>query len=173
MPKDTITDTTNPRTYWPKVLVLKTKSDHFEPMKLPDFEPEIHLPDHMSPDNPITIFTLYYTPEIIKQIIENTNLNSRQLKDLSKPKARVYSWVPITSREIYVYFAICIYMTLHIENEIIDYWNTQKIMLIHPISKYITCDRFQEFYIRFCYKEPESKGFYGRVCSILISLVFY
>jgi hypothetical protein len=76
IPEDIITDTTNPGTRWPKTLVLKTKSDHFEPIKLPDFEPEIHLPDYMSPDDPIIIFTLYYTPEIIKQIIENTNLNS-------------------------------------------------------------------------------------------------
>jgi hypothetical protein len=66
MPKDTITDMINPGTYWPKALVLKTKSDYFEPMKLPDFEPKIYLPDHMSPDNPIIIFILYYTPEIIE-----------------------------------------------------------------------------------------------------------
>jgi hypothetical protein len=77
MPEDTIADTTDPGTYWPKALVLKTKSDHFESMKLPDFEPEIYLPNHMSPDNLIIIFTLYYTPEIIKQIIKSTNLNSR------------------------------------------------------------------------------------------------
>jgi hypothetical protein len=91
MPEDTITNTTNPGTYRPKALALKTKSDHFEPMKLPDFEPEIYLPDHVSPDDPITIFTLYYTPEIIEQIIESTNLNSRQPKDLSKLKAQAYS----------------------------------------------------------------------------------
>jgi hypothetical protein len=76
MPEDIIADTTDPGTYRPKALVLKTKSDHFEPMKLLDFEPEIYLPDYMSPDDPITIFILYYTPEIIKQIIESTNLNS-------------------------------------------------------------------------------------------------
>jgi Transposase IS4 len=173
MPEDTIANTTDPGTYWPKAPALKTKSDHFEPMKLPDFEPEIHLPDHMSPDDPIIIFTLYYTPEIIEQIIESTNLNSRQPKDPSKPKARAYSWVLTTSGEIYIYFAIRIYMTLHIENKIADYWNTQKATPIHSISKYITRDRFQELYIRFCYKEPESKGPYGRVCSTPISLVFY
>jgi hypothetical protein len=173
MPEDTITNTTDPGTYWPKTLVLKTKNDYFEPMKLFDFEPEIYLPDHVSPDNPITIFTLYYTPEIIKQIIKSMNLNSRQLKDPSKPKTRAYSWVLTTSREIYIYFAICIYMTLYIENKIADYWNTQKATPIHPISKHITRDRFQEFHIWFCYKKLESKGPYGRVCSTLISLVFY
>jgi hypothetical protein len=66
MPEDTIANTTDPGTCRPKVLALKTKSDHFEPMKLPDFEPKIHLLDHMSPDDPIIIFILYYTPEIIE-----------------------------------------------------------------------------------------------------------
>jgi hypothetical protein len=91
MPEDIIANTTDPGTRWPKAPALKTKGDHFEPMKLPDFEPEIHLPDHMSPDDPITIFTLYYTPEIIEQIIESMNLNSRQPKDPLKPKAQAYS----------------------------------------------------------------------------------
>jgi hypothetical protein len=76
MPENTIANTIDPGTYWPKALVLKTKSDYFEPIKLLDFEPEIYLPDHISPDDPITIFILYYIPEIIEQIIENTNLNS-------------------------------------------------------------------------------------------------
>jgi hypothetical protein len=76
MPEDTIANTTNPGTCRPKVLALKTKNDYFEPMKLLDFEPKIYFPDHMSPNNPITIFILYYTPEIIKQIIKSTNLNS-------------------------------------------------------------------------------------------------
>jgi Transposase IS4 len=147
IPENTITNTTDPGTYWPKALVLKTKSNHFEPIKLPDFEPEIHFPNYMSPDDLIIIFTLYYTPEIIEQIIKSTNLNSRQLKDPSKPKAQAYSWVLTTSGEIYIYFVICIYMTLYIENKIADYWNTQKVILIYPISKYITRDRFQEFYI--------------------------
>jgi hypothetical protein len=34
-------------------------------MKLLDFKPEIYLSDNISPDDPITLFTMYYSPEII------------------------------------------------------------------------------------------------------------
>jgi hypothetical protein len=76
IPENIITNTIDPGIYRPKTLVLKTKSDYFESIKLLDFEPEIYLPNYISPDNPIIIFILYYIPEIIKQIIKSTNLNS-------------------------------------------------------------------------------------------------
>jgi hypothetical protein len=69
MPEDTVADSTDPGTRRPKAPLLKTKSDHFEPMKLPDFATEIHLPDYVSPDDPITLFTIYYSPELIEYIV--------------------------------------------------------------------------------------------------------
>jgi hypothetical protein len=58
MPEDIVVDSTDPGTCWPKALLLKTKSDHFEPIKLPDFVTEIYLPDHVSPNDPIIFFTI-------------------------------------------------------------------------------------------------------------------
>ena len=171
MPEDTIADTTDPGTRRPKAAPLKTKGDHFEPMKLPSFDTEIHLPDHMSADDPITIFSLYYTPEIIEQIVLATNFNSRQPKDPSKPKARAHNWTPTTSGEIYIYFAVRIYMTLHVENEVADYWNTNRASPNHPISMYMSRDRFQELHMRFRLEEPGTKGPYARVRSTPIYLV--
>jgi hypothetical protein len=46
-------------------------------MKLPEFYTEIYLPVHVSPDDLIILFTMYYSPEIIKYIVEITNLNPR------------------------------------------------------------------------------------------------
>jgi hypothetical protein len=88
MPEDTIADSTDPGTRWPKAKPLETKSDRFDPMKLPDFHTEIHLPDHVSADNPIALFTMYYPPEIIEYIVRITNLNPRDPKNLELPRAR-------------------------------------------------------------------------------------
>ena len=54
------------------------KGDAFYPMKLPDFSWadfswEITLLEHISPNDPITLFTIYYTLEIIDLIIKKTN----------------------------------------------------------------------------------------------------
>jgi hypothetical protein len=47
-------------------------------MKLPDFGWEINLPEHAFPDDPISLFTLYYTPEIMDLIVQKTNEYARE-----------------------------------------------------------------------------------------------
>ncbi len=46
-------------------------------MKLPHFDWEIHLLENTSPDDPITLFTMYYTPEIMDMIVEDTDNYAR------------------------------------------------------------------------------------------------
>jgi hypothetical protein len=39
-------------------------------------------------------------------------------------------------------------MTLHVDNEITDYWTTKDMTPKYPITKYLSRDRFQELHIR-------------------------
>jgi hypothetical protein len=48
---------------------LQEKGDKFIPFECPNFEFEITLPADTSSDDLITLFTLYYTLDIIKQIV--------------------------------------------------------------------------------------------------------
>jgi hypothetical protein len=54
-------------------------------MELPDFGWDITLLENASPDDPITLFTMYYTLEIIDLIVENTNEYVREPRDNSLP----------------------------------------------------------------------------------------
>jgi hypothetical protein len=121
MPEQTIFDPTNKGTLRPNAKPIRKKGDKFEPMKLPNWDWEIHLPDTVSPDEPISLFTMYYTPELIDLIVEKTNQYSREARDLTRPHARANNWYPTCRGEIYLYFAIRIYMTLIVCNEITDY----------------------------------------------------
>ena len=78
MPEETIFDPTDKGTLRPNAKPLQKKGDTFQPMKLPDFSWEIILPEHVSPDDPITLFTIYYTPEIMDLIVEKTNGHLRK-----------------------------------------------------------------------------------------------
>ncbi len=73
MPKDTIFNSTNKGTLRPNKDPLQTKGEAFKPMQLPNWGWEIMLPENVSPDNPIMLFILYYTPEIIELIVKKTN----------------------------------------------------------------------------------------------------
>jgi hypothetical protein len=64
---------TDSATKRPNSPFLKKSDSHFILIKLDDFEYEITLPNHISPDDPISLFILYYTPELIKKIVQYTN----------------------------------------------------------------------------------------------------
>jgi hypothetical protein len=172
MPEDTVFDSTDKGTLRPNAKPLRTKGATFKPMELPDFGWEIDLPENASPDDPITLFTMYYTPEIIDLIVEKTNKYRRDPQDDSCPYARANKWYPTCRGEIYIYFAIRIYMTLHVDNEISDYWKTTKFSPIHPIQSYMSRDRFQELHIRVRFHREEAEGPYEKVAnnSLFLSL---
>jgi hypothetical protein len=73
MLEDTMFDSTNKGTLCPNAKPLRAKGDAFYPMKLPTWGWEINLLENASPDDPITLFTIYYTLEIINLIVEKTN----------------------------------------------------------------------------------------------------
>jgi hypothetical protein len=62
MPEGTVPNPTDRGTQRPNAPLLQSKGDKFIPMDCPDFEFEITLSIDVSADNPITLFTLYYTP---------------------------------------------------------------------------------------------------------------
>jgi hypothetical protein len=90
-------------------------------MQLPDWGWEINLPNNVSSDNLITLFTLYYTPEIVDLIVEKTNSYLREPQNDSCPYIRVKKWYLTSRGKIYIYFVICIYITLYIDNKIANY----------------------------------------------------
>jgi hypothetical protein len=163
MPEDTVFNSTDKGTLRPNAKPLQKKGDAFQPMQLPDFGWEITLPENVSPDDPITLFTMYYTPEIIDLIVEKTNDYVREPQDDSCPRARANTWYPTCRGEIYVYFALRIYMTLYVCNEISDYWDIKDFTPTHPILKEMSRDRFQELHMRVRLAGKEAVGPYARV----------
>jgi hypothetical protein len=142
---------------------LESTGDKFVSIKLPHFGWEIYLPENTSPDDPITLFTIYYTPKIMDIIVENTNNYARKIRNELAPRARAKEWYPTCRGELYLYFAIRIYMTLVVLNEISDYWDKTKIMPMHEITKWMGRDRFQELHMRVRLAEMEADGPYAKV----------
>jgi hypothetical protein len=73
MPEETVFDPIDKGTLRPNAQPLRVKGDAFYPIELPDFGYEIALLENTSPDDLITLFTMYYTPEIINIIVKKTN----------------------------------------------------------------------------------------------------
>jgi hypothetical protein len=69
MPEDIIDDLTDMGTKRPNAKPLLKAGRQFTLMILPDFDFEITFSDEVFSDDPITLFTMYYTPEIIDTIV--------------------------------------------------------------------------------------------------------
>jgi hypothetical protein len=94
MPDATVFDSTDKGTLRPNEDLLRKQGSAFKPMQLPPFGWEITLPEDVSLDNPITLFTIYYTPEIIDLIVEKTNTYLRKPQDDSTPYCDGTGWGP-------------------------------------------------------------------------------
>jgi hypothetical protein len=149
MLENTVPDPTDQRTQRLNAPPLQKKGDKFISLECPDFEAKITLLIDVSPDNPITLFTLYYTPEIIDQIVRHTNNAPQTAQDPTRPHAQAKLWYPTCAKEIYLFLAIRIYMTLFPQDKVADYWSTSKLFPQHEITRYMSRDRYQELHIRY------------------------
>jgi hypothetical protein len=164
MAEETKNDPTDRGTKRPIVASLLKEGTGLIPMDLPDFGYEIRLPEDASADDPISLFTLYYTLEIIETIVRYTNQCPREVKDPSKPYSRD-KWYLTSVGEIYVYVALRISTTFNVQNEIADYWNKSTFSSYHQISKEMARDRFQELHMRFRVHGSREKGVYEKVAQ--------
>jgi hypothetical protein len=144
-------------TYRPRAKPIKEGSGPFIPFHCLDFQPQIKLPLSVSSTDPFAIFSLFFTDEILQEIVDFTNQNIKE-PDLSKPHSRSHSWYNTTLPEIKVYLGILIYMGLHIENQIEDYWSTDEDSPQHAVRKYMSRNRFEILHRRFCLCAPPPKG---------------
>ncbi len=175
MPKLTVFDSTDKGTLRPNKEPLESTGNKFVPMKLPYFGQEIHLLENTSLDDPITLFTMYYTPEIMDMIFENTNNYTRKSRNELAPYTRANKWYPTCRGELYLYFAIRIYMTLVILNKISDYQDKTKITPTHEITKWIARDQFQELHMRVRLAGMDAEGAYVKVSKapLYFVLIFH
>jgi hypothetical protein len=80
MPDNTVFDPSNKGTLRPNKDPLRKQGSTFKPIQLPEFGWEITLLENASPNDPITLFTIYYTPKIIDLIVETMIFDSREDK---------------------------------------------------------------------------------------------
>jgi hypothetical protein len=106
----------------------------FEAMELENAKgssQNLHTIDFSSPEN---LFSLFFTDSVLDRIVRCTNLNAEKVRvDPVATRAKnirfhdslnQLPWKPVTSSEILAYLGILIYMGIHVEPHINDYWNT-------------------------------------------------
>lgn len=68
-----VPDSTDLGTLRPDLPPSKTTGHHYEPMKIIPFDPEVQLPADVANDDPLAIWQLFFTPEMVSSICKATN----------------------------------------------------------------------------------------------------
>ncbi|XP_026085392.1 piggyBac transposable element-derived protein 4-like [Carassius auratus] len=89
--------------------------------------------------SPLQLFQLFFSTSVVKTIVKNTNSYAKMRTEAGKK----FSWVPLTAKELYSYFAIVIYMGLLSTKTISDYWSGKKIYSIPFPKSLMSRSRFQ------------------------------
>ena len=106
--------------------------------------------------NPEALFALFFTDSVIDRIVQCTNVNaesvradpasSRALNIRFHDSCNQLPWKPVTSSEILAYLGIIIYMGIHVEPHIANYWNTDSKTspIHHPVRNSMSRIRWKQ-----------------------------
>jgi hypothetical protein len=141
---DVVADSTDPATLRPNLAPIEDFGDAFRPIFIPKYDHHINLPTSAQPTSALKIFQLFWSPEILQDIVRNTNKNEF---GPGKPKprhSREWNWKETSLSELYAYLGIRIYMGLHKENRIHNYWYHKLGIARHPeVQQAISLMRFE------------------------------
>lgn len=93
-------------------------------------------------NDPYSLFALFFPDEQLQIIAENTNKNAKKQAGSKQEKRGggqnlggllSRTWIETTIGELYAYLAMLIYMGIHKQNQIRDYWRTDKNRPSHPL----------------------------------------
>ena len=134
----------------------------FEPLPLIPFSPNFQhqsLPTRVNNSAPYKIFALFFTKEFLETLASNTNqyaayyYTHQALSSELQPHQR--PWVETNPTELKVHIGVYVYMGLHPEAEISEYWNQDsRAGPLHPqISNAISLYRWEQI-DRFLHLSP-------------------
>ncbi len=150
-----------PSGFSPLKLILR-----FKAMDLNRTISSSQIPNTLDSSSPEALFTLFFTDLVIDRIIQCTNVNAERIRtdpvNSRAQNSRFHNshnqlpWKPVTSSEILVFLGTILYMGIHVEPYINNYWNTdgESSPVHHPIRNTMGRDRWTQIHRYFHIWDP-------------------
>lgn len=124
-------------------------------IKKPWCDGQSQLPNHVASDDPYAIFCLFFDENTLKTLVRNTNEYAFRNPGPEKPETR--TWFPTTVKEFRAYLGVSLWMGLHPESSIPEFWNTDPLKgPIHAqVLKHISLKRWQQIDRFFHISKPQ------------------
>jgi hypothetical protein len=125
------------------------------------------LPEDVDKGSPIALFDLYFDAAILDRIAYHTNQHAEKLRAASPTACR--GWKPTSPNELYTYFAIVIYMGLHREPSLAEYWEKgHRSAPTHKVNEHMAQKRWEQL-DRYLYCTEVEQSFFspfGRIWDL-------
>ncbi len=110
------------------------------------------------PNDPYTIFSLFFTESDLQLLVQHTN----EYAFLFPAQKTLHSraWYPTTISEFRAFLGVSIWMGLHVESRIEDFWNTDPLRgpIHHQVLKHISLIRWEQIDRFFHVSKPLKPG---------------
>ena len=119
----TVEDPTDPGTLRPDDPPEVIPGEHFDQKSFPCFHSENLLPSDIDSSDPLPLFSLFWTSEVLVQLVHNINESARirssddDSDDDTPTYARFKRWTDIAVSDFLIWLSIYIYMGMHPEND--------------------------------------------------------
>ena len=118
---------------------LPSWSSNLTPITIPLFSSPVG-PTVDIPESPIDTFDLMFMPDLLDDMVQQTNLYAKEVMGEEKYSA----WNKVTSEELRAYLGFSILMGINHLPALDDYWSTYPALHYSAIADRITRDRFRE-----------------------------
>ena len=114
----------------------------FEPLQIDDYyDPgEAFVPSSIDRHDPIALFRLFFDDKMMDLMAVWTNAytEAHLVPKKDAPRGKQRPWSPTCRQELYVYFAVVIYIGITIEPAIENYWGPLKKGAAYKVGDYIS-----------------------------------
>ncbi len=118
----------------------------YTPVKIikPFTDGQGQLPNTIASDDPYAIFGLFFDEETLKILVQHTNEYAFLYPASETPDSR--KWWPTTVKEFRAYLRTSIWMGLHVESSVPDFWNKDSLKgaVYEQVFKHISLKRWQQ-----------------------------
>ena len=172
---DVVPDSTDLGTDRSNLRSITDIGDRFESIQIPSNVSWINISANISPLDAASLWGLYFSSEILQIIAKHINIYINQSHRWGKERdSEARSFSNTDELELKTYFEIRIYMNLHRESQVSDYWNMKLNKPFHSLvrramalNRYENIDRNLYFFDYKSEFESDSAAF-QRVSVFLI-----
>ena len=156
---DVVPDSTDLETDRSNLRSITDIDDRFEPIQISSNVSWVNIPSDISPLDAASLWSLYFFFEMLQTIAKHTNIYVNESHRWGKERGSKARSFPNTNElELKTYFEIRIYMSLHKESQVSDYWNIKLNKPLHSlIQEAMTLNRYENIYRNLYFFDYKSK----------------